>query len=167
MLNLVACKSSSEATFLTKQLRLTIVACGVLRVNNIYRILTKDDTTDIGIRGVWGVLGVCSSVIGCQDGTPQEILTKKMFVPPTADVGQRGGVEVLGRCECCVGWKGGRWGSAVYYLSCRVGVSCSIGFHMCSNWYFPMFLFSEGSLTQMNMASLMFIVLPCGSLCMM
>ena len=38
---------------------------------------------------------------------------------------------------------------------------------MCGNWYFPMFLLSEGSLTLMNMASLMFLVLPCDSLCMM
>ena len=33
---------------------------------------------------------------------------------------------------------------------------------MCGNWYFPLFLFNEGSLIQMNMASLMFLALPCG-----
>ena len=55
----------------------------------------------------------------------------------------------------------------MYYLSCRVGVSCSIGCQMCGSWYFPMFLLSEGSLTLMNMASFMFLVLPCGSLCVM
>ena len=32
MLNLLACKSSSEGTFSTKRLIATIVACGVLRV---------------------------------------------------------------------------------------------------------------------------------------
>ena len=49
----------------------------------------------------------------------------------------------------------------------KVGVSSSIGPQMCGNWYFPMFLLSEGSLTLMNMASLMFLLLPCGSLCIM
>ena len=57
--------------------------------------------------------------------------------------------------------------NAVYYLSCKVGKSCNIGSQMCDSWYFPMFLLSEGSLTLMNMASLMFLVLPCGSLCKM
>ena len=38
---------------------------------------------------------------------------------------------------------------------------------MCGSWYFPMFLFNEGSLTLINMASLTFLVLPCDSLCMM
>ena len=77
-----------------------------------------------------------------------------------------------------MGWKGsggpssgwvemGRCGSAVYYLSWCVGVSCSIWFQICGNWYFPMFLLSEGSFTWMNMASLIFLVLPCGSLCIM
>ena len=56
---------------------------------------------------------------------------------------------------------------AVYYLSCRVGVSCSVGSQMCGSWYFPMFLLHEGSLTLMNIASFMFLALPCGSLCMM
>ena len=35
---------------------------------------------------------------------------------------------------------------------------------MCESWYFPKFLLSEGSLTQMYIASLMFLVIPCGSL---
>ena len=38
---------------------------------------------------------------------------------------------------------------------------------MCGGWYFPMFLFNEGSLTLINMASLIFLVLVCDSLCMM
>ena len=37
MLNSVACKSSSEGTFWTKQLIATIVACGMLRVNTSLR----------------------------------------------------------------------------------------------------------------------------------
>ena len=69
-------------------------------------------------------------------------------------------MEVLVRVE-------GEVESAVYYLSCRVGVSCSIGFQICGSQNFPMFVLSEGSLTWMNMVSLMFLVLPCGSLCMM
>ena len=49
----------------------------------------------------------------------------------------------------------------VYYFRCRVGVSCSIGSQMCGRWYFSMFLLSEGLLTLM-----IFLVLPCDSLCM-
>ena len=64
------------------------------------------------------------------------------------------------------GW-GGEWGSAVYYLSWRVGVSWSIWSQICNNLYFHMFLFREGSMTQINMASLMFLGFPCGSLCIM
>ena len=36
--------------------------------------------------------------------------------------------------------------------------------HMWDNWYFQMFLLSDGSLTPMYMASLMFIVSLCDSL---
>ena len=36
MLNSVACKSSSEATFSTKRLRSTIVTCGMLRVKRLH-----------------------------------------------------------------------------------------------------------------------------------
>ena len=35
MLNSVACKSSSEGTFWTRQLSMTIVACGMLRVKSL------------------------------------------------------------------------------------------------------------------------------------
>ena len=43
MLNLVACKSSSEGTFLTKQLIVTIVMCGMLRVNKGNLILKNKE----------------------------------------------------------------------------------------------------------------------------
>ena len=89
-----------------------------------------------------------------------EYLTRSLC-PPLWMWVEWGGMEVLVE----EGWKG--VGSTVYYLSCRVGVSCSIGSQKSGNWYFPMFLLSEGSLTQVNMASLMFLVLPCGSLCIM
>ena len=83
-------------------------------------------------------------------------------MPSTADVGRReGGVEVPSREWVIMG----EW--AVYYLSCRVGVSWSIGSHMWDRWYFTMFLLREGSLTLINMTSLMFLVLPCNSLCIM
>ena len=52
----------------------------------------------------------------------------------------------------------GKMEKAVYYLSCRVGVSCNIGFQMYGSWYFPVFLLSEGLLILMDMASLMFLV---------
>ena len=44
MLNLVACKSSSKGTFSTKQLIMTIVTCGMLRVNSslVMYILSED-----------------------------------------------------------------------------------------------------------------------------
>ena len=35
---------------------------------------------------------------------------------------------------------------------------------MCGSWYLPKFLLSEGSLTCMYIASLMFLVTPCDSL---
>ena len=45
---------------------------------------------------------------------------------------------------------------------------CLVGPHpMCGSWYFPMFLLRDGSLTEMYMASLMVLVVPCASLLMM
>ena len=38
---------------------------------------------------------------------------------------------------------------------------------MCSNWYLTRFLFKEGSVTLIIMASLMFLKVPWASLCMM
>ena len=71
-------------------------------------------------------------------------------------------------------WAGVVWGRVVPsmrgrlgYLSCNVGVSCKMLSHICGSWYFPRFLFNEGSFTQMNMSSLMFLEVPCTSLCMM
>ena len=40
-------------------------------------------------------------------------------------------------------------------LSCSIGDAFSMLPHMCRSWYFPKFLFRVGSLTHMNMASLM------------
>ena len=54
-----------------------------------------------------------------------------------------------------------------FYLSCSERVSWSIGSQMWGNWYLPMFLFSEGSLTLINMTSLIFLVTPCDSLWIM
>ena len=50
---------------------------------------------------------------------------------------------VMGQC-----WSG------LEGLSCKVGDACSRWPHMHGSWYFPRFLFSVGSWTQMNMASL-------------
>ena len=46
----------------------------------------------------------------------------------------------------------GRW---LEGMSCSIGDACSMLSHMCGSWYFPKFLFKVGSLTHMNMASLM------------
>ena len=43
-------------------------------------------------------------------------------------------------------------------------MSCRIWSHTWASWYLPKFLFKEGSLTLMNMASLMFLVVPCISM---
>ena len=53
------------------------------------------------------------------------------------------------------------------YLSCNIGVSCRMLSHIYGNWYFPWFLFKEGSFTQINMASLVFLEVPWASLSMM
>ena len=67
-------------------------------------------------------------------GIPHGILTNKKSVPHCrCGFKGEGGVEVL-----VEGVEKGEVKSAVYYLSCRVGVSCSIGSQMCGSWYFPM-----------------------------
>ena len=53
------------------------------------------------------------------------------------------------------------------YWSCSAGVSCRILSHTCGNWYFLRFLFNEGSFTWINIASLVFLDVPCVSLCLM
>ena len=66
---------------------------------------------------------------------------------------------------------GGRWegckGELAGLLEFNAGVSCRMLSQMCGNSYFPRFLFKEGSFTWMNMASLMFLEVPCASLYMM
>ena len=51
-------------------------------------------------------------------------------------------------------------------MTCNAGVSCKVLSRICGNWYFPRFLLSEGSLTCINMASLMFLEEPCVLQCM-
>ena len=45
------------------------------------------------------------------------------------------------------------------YMKWRAGVSCKTLCQMWDSWYFPTFLFRDGSLTQMNMASLLVLVI--------
>ena len=63
------------------------------------------------------------------------------------------------RVACC---SGGGW--LVCYLRCSVGVSLSTWYHTWGSWNFPRFLFKEGSLTLMYIASFMFLAMPCASL---
>ena len=42
-------------------------------------------------------------------------------------------------------------------LTCNAGVSCKMLSQMCDSWHFPKFLFSNGSFTLMNIASVMFL----------
>ena len=50
------------------------------------------------------------------------------------------------------------------YLSHGDGVSCSTSSHMWGSWHFPRFLFWDGSLTQMYIASFMVLTTPCAYL---
>ena len=55
------------------------------------------------------------------------------------------------------------WGGLVVklcYLSWSDGISCNTSSHMCGRWYFLKFSLSERSLTQMYMASFMFLMTP-------
>ena len=55
----------------------------------------------------------------------------------------------------------GGWGEQGWFnLSFNAGTSCRMLSQMCGNWYFLRFLFNEGSFTQMDMASLMFLDVP-------
>ena len=74
-------------------------------------------------------------------------------------------------CWCCthimqapallVGWYGGSCTVGLVnfegraYLRWRSGVLSKTSYHMWDSWYFQMFLLGDGSLTLMNMASLM------------
>ena len=58
----------------------------------------------------------------------------------------------------------GKVGGLQCYLSLSGGVSCRIWSHTCGSWYLPKFLFREGSLALMYMASLMLLVVPCAFL---
>ena len=55
-------------------------------------------------------------------------------------------------------------GGWICYLMCSEGVSFSTWSQTCGIWNFPKFLFNDGSLTLMYMASLMFLVSICASL---
>ena len=83
---------------------------------------------------------------------PHDILTKKMVVPPAMVRGE----DVVTNSK----WRCGDGD----YLSLCTGVSCRIWFHTCGSWFLPKFLFKEGSFALMNMASLMFLIVPCDSL---
>ena len=76
-----------------------------------------------------------------------------------------------GRWNCHLGWMtifgrcyypGGRWNShrsifiCLYYFSSEVLSRTSS--QMCGRWYLPMFLFRDGSLTLMYIASLMVLI---------
>ena len=50
------------------------------------------------------------------------------------------------------------------YLNWSAGVFCRTWSHMYGIWYFPKFLLSEGSFTQIYITSFMFMVTPCDSL---
>ena len=57
--------------------------------------------------------------------------------------------------ELCTGRGGGTEEGRLEGLSCNVGDACSMLFHTCRSWYFPRLLLRVGSLTHMNIASLM------------
>ena len=57
------------------------------------------------------------------------------------------------------------WGvMCVVHLRWTVVEPCRTSFQMCRSWYFPIFLLKDGSLTQMYMAFLMVLIMPCASL---
>ena len=47
-----------------------------------------------------------------------------------------------------------------HYINWKEGVFCRASSQMWGSWNFPRFLFMDGSLTLMIMASLMFLVMP-------
>ena len=83
------------------------------------------------------------------------ILTKrqKFCVPPYVVCGTGAGPIV----------EGGEL-EVLSYLSCSEGVSCSTSSPYVGKLYFPSFLLGDGSVTQMYMASLMVLVIPCAFL---
>ena len=58
-------------------------------------------------------------------------------------------------------------GDVCGYFRSNKGVSCRTSSHICGSWYFSVFLLRDWSLTQIYMASLMVLVMPCASLLMM
>ena len=56
------------------------------------------------------------------------------------------------------------WGRLLNYFMYSEGVSFSTWSHTWGSWNLPRFLFKEGSLALMYMASLMFLDMPCVSL---
>ena len=76
------------------------------------------------------------------------------------------------QCEVCFPtvWQRGvaHCGMAVeYYLRWRAGMPCRTSCQMWGNWNLHRFLFRDGSMIPMNMASLIVLVMPCASLCTM
>ena len=75
------------------------------------------------------------------------------------------------QCEECVHPLYVQWGRLAHcgvvmkgYLKWRAAVSCRTSSQMWGSWYFTRFLLRDGSLTQINMASLMVLVTQCASL---
>ena len=100
---------------------------------------------------------------------PYVILTNKCTCAPTWDL-WLGVVRVYGDWEMgCPnrGWELGRNGGMMECLSCSVSMSCSMLSQTCRRWYFPRFLFNVGSLTLINIASLMVLDELWVSLCIM
>ena len=50
------------------------------------------------------------------------------------------------------------------YMSLSSGDLTSTSSHLCGSWYLPMFLFRDGSLTLINVASLMALIVIWSSL---
>ena len=87
--------------------------------------------------------------------TPCGILTNQKFVPHTVAGGLRGG-----RGASRGGWEG----SAEYSMLLELKSWSILQYVIPYVWHLPKFLFNERSFNQMNMASLMFPVVPCSSL---
>ena len=97
------------------------------------------------------------SIRGGTEAPPFSYLPRKMCAPPLYWVGVWWEVSKGGMAAAVVG-------KVLYYFRCSEGVSFNNWSHTCGSWNFPKFLFKEGSLTLMHMASLMFLVKPCDSL---
>ena len=74
-------------------------------------------------------------------------------------------------CSCTTGglvlWAlhgGPGWPGRRAHFRCRLGLLNKTSSHMWGSWYFPMFLIRDGSLTLMNMVSLVVLVMVRDSL---